>query len=81
MYIYIALHCCCSMHSGVAQRSSCAQHGSVGALLTAGAQQQGRAVHAADGLSAATALRHGLPVMIRNVSHFEPTDALPIYPW
>ena len=49
--------------------------------LTARAQQQGRIVHVADGLIAATALRHGLHVMTRNVSDFEPTGALLINPW
>jgi|GEM_PF-2510536 len=44
------------------------------------AQQQGHTVHAADGLIAATALRHGLHVMTRNVSDFEPTGALLINP-
>lgn len=49
--------------------------------LTARAQQQGRTVHVADGLIAATAVRHGLHVMTRNVSDFEPTGALLINPW
>jgi len=49
--------------------------------LTARAQQQGRTVHVADGLIAATALRHGLHIMTRNVSDFEPTGALLINPW
>lgn len=49
--------------------------------MTARAQRQGRTVHLADGLIAATALRHGLHVMTRNVSDFEPTGALLINPW
>lgn len=49
--------------------------------LTARAQQQGRTVHVADGLIAATAVRHGLHVMTRNISDFEPTGALLINPW
>ena len=49
--------------------------------LSARAQRQGRTVHVADGLIAATALRHGLHVMTRNVSDFEPTGALLINPW
>jgi len=49
--------------------------------LTARAQQQGRTVHVADGLIAATALRHGLHVMTRNISDFKPTGALLINPW
>lgn len=49
--------------------------------LTARGQQQGRTVHADDGLIAATALRHGWHVMTRNVSNFEPTGALLNNPW
>lgn len=49
--------------------------------LTAQAQRKGRTVHAPDGLIAATAIRHGLHVMTRNVSDFEPTGALLINPW
>jgi toxin FitB len=49
--------------------------------LTAAAQKAGRAVHAADGLIAATALRHGLRVMTRNTADFEPTGALLLNPW
>ena len=49
--------------------------------LTAKAQRKGRVVHVADGLIAATALRHGLYVMTRNVSDFEPTGALLKNPW
>lgn len=49
--------------------------------LTARAQQQGRTMHVADGLIAATALRHGLHVMTRNVSDFKPTGVLLINPW
>lgn len=49
--------------------------------LTASAQRKGRAVHAADGLIAATALRHGLRVMTRNAADFEPTGVLLLNPW
>lgn len=49
--------------------------------LTARAQRQGRTVHVADGLIAATALSHGLHVMTRNVTDFEPTGALMVNPW
>lgn len=49
--------------------------------LTAQAQRKGRTVHVPDGLIAATAIRHGLHVMTRNVSDFEPTGALLINPW
>ena len=49
--------------------------------LTARASKAGRQVGIADGLIAATALRHGLSVMTRNVSDFEPTGALIVNPW
>jgi len=49
--------------------------------LTARAQRAGRQVAMADGLIAATALRHGLHIVTRNVSDFEPTGALLLNPW
>lgn len=49
--------------------------------LTADAQKAGRVVHAADGLIAATALRHGLRVMTRNTADFESTGVLLLNPW
>lgn len=49
--------------------------------LTSRAKKQGRVVHVADGLIAATAHQHGLHVVTRNVSDFEPTGALIINPW
>lgn len=49
--------------------------------LTAAAQQNGKIVSASDGLIAATARRHGLHVMTRNVPDFEPTGAMLINPW
>jgi len=49
--------------------------------ITAKARKQGLQVGAADGLIAATALCHGLHVITRNVSDFEPTGALIINPW
>ena len=49
--------------------------------LTARAQRGGRIVRAADGLIAATALRHDLRVATRNVSDFEPTGAMIFNPW
>jgi hypothetical protein len=49
--------------------------------LTAAAQKAGQVVHAADGLIAATALRHGLHVMTRNTADFEPTGVLLLNPW
>ena len=49
--------------------------------LTARAQKAGETVAASDGLIAATALRHGLHVMTRNVDDFIPTGVLLINPW
>jgi toxin FitB len=49
--------------------------------LTASAQRRGRALPAADGLIAATALRHGLHVMTRNSADFEATGVLLLNPW
>lgn len=49
--------------------------------MTARAQKSGFVIPAADGLLAATALRHGLHVMTRNTKHFEASGALIIDPW
>jgi predicted nucleic acid-binding protein len=49
--------------------------------LTASAQRAGRTVPASDGLIAATARRHGLHVMTRNIADFEPTGVLLLNPW
>jgi predicted nucleic acid-binding protein len=49
--------------------------------LTAMAEKRGRVVSAGDGLIAATAHRHGLHVMTRNINDFEPTGAMLINPW
>lgn len=49
--------------------------------LTAAAQKVGKIIPAVDGLIASTARRHGLHVMTRNTTHFEPTGALLINPW
>lgn len=49
--------------------------------LTAAAQKVGRIVPASDGLIAATARRHGLHVMTRNIEHFAPTGVLLLNPW
>jgi predicted nucleic acid-binding protein len=49
--------------------------------LTASGQSRGLTIPAADGLIAATALRHGLQVASRNVSHFEAAGAMVINPW
>lgn len=51
------------------------------AELTAAAQNTGRVVPVIDGLIAATARRHGLHVMTRNVEDFEPTGVLLVNPW
>ncbi len=49
--------------------------------ITARARRAGRIVPACDGLIAATAIRHGLHVMTRNVADFEGTGAMLIDPW
>lgn len=49
--------------------------------LTARAQRKGVVIPPADGLLAATALRHGLHVMTRNTKHFQASGALVIDPW
>ena len=49
--------------------------------LTAAAQKRGRTISAGDGLIAATARRHGLHIMTRNIADFEPTGAMLINPW
>ena len=49
--------------------------------LTAHAQRQGRQIAAPDGLIAATARHHGLPVMTRNVNDFLPARVRVVNPW
>ena len=49
--------------------------------ITAAAQRSGRALHAVDGLIAATAIHHGLHVMTRNTADFAPAGALLLDPW
>ncbi|QDU58920.1 type II toxin-antitoxin system VapC family toxin [Aeoliella mucimassa] len=49
--------------------------------ITAKCAKKGRSIPAVDGLIAATALRHGLHLMTRNVSDFEPTGVMLINPW
>ncbi len=49
--------------------------------LTAAAQKRGRIVASNDGLIAATARRHGLHIMTRNIADFEPTGTMLINPW
>ena len=49
--------------------------------LDAGARRIGRPVGVQDGLIAATARRHGMHVMTRNVHDFSPTGTLVVNPW
>ncbi|NCC21337.1 MAG: type II toxin-antitoxin system VapC family toxin [Alphaproteobacteria bacterium] len=49
--------------------------------LTAQAQKSGCTVPACDGLIAATARRHGLHLMTRNITDFEATGAMLVDPW
>lgn len=49
--------------------------------LLAVSQKKGKLIPVSDGLIAATAARHGLHIMTRNVSDFEGTGSLVINPW
>ena len=49
--------------------------------LTSVSQKRGKIVSVPDGLIAATAIRHGLHVMTRNVCDFQETGAMLINPW
>ena len=49
--------------------------------LLAVTQKKGKRTPVSDGLIAATARRHGLHIMTRNVSDFEGTGTLLINPW
>lgn len=49
--------------------------------ITASARGQGVIIPAVDGLIAATAQRHGLHLMTRNVGDFEATGTMLINPW
>jgi predicted nucleic acid-binding protein len=49
--------------------------------VSARAERKGKPVPAVDGLIAATALRHGLHLMTRNVDDFRPTGVMLINPW
>lgn len=49
--------------------------------LTGRAGKKGVVIPAVDGLIAATALRHGLHVMTRNVKDFDSTGARVVNPW
>jgi toxin FitB len=58
-----------------------AETGRLWGEVTARMRRQGRHLAAADGLIAASALRHGLHVATRNVSDFEGTGAFLVNPW
>jgi toxin FitB len=49
--------------------------------FTANARRKGVAIPVADGLIAATAIRHGLHVATRNTGHFAAAGAMVINPW
>lgn len=49
--------------------------------VTARCEKKGQSIPAIDGLIAATALRHGLHLMTRNVAHFDLTGVMLINPW
>jgi predicted nucleic acid-binding protein len=49
--------------------------------LAATGQKRGVTIPVADGLIAATALRHGLHVATRNTQHFDAAGAMVINPW
>ena len=49
--------------------------------ILAVSQRKGKLVPVSDGLIAATAKRHGLHIMTRNVSDFDGTGAMLVNPW
>ena len=49
--------------------------------ITATAQKAGQIIVTSDGLIAATAVRHGLHILTRNVSDFKASGGLLINPW
>ena len=49
--------------------------------ITAKSEKQGQPIPAVDGLIAATAMRHGLHLMTRNVADFARTGVMLINPW
>lgn len=49
--------------------------------LTARVRTSGKTLAPADGLIAATALRHGMTIITRNTRHFAPTGVLLMDPW
>jgi predicted nucleic acid-binding protein len=49
--------------------------------ITAQVQSQGFHLHASDGLIAATAIRHGMFLVTRNIKHFDASGAQIVNPW
>jgi toxin FitB len=49
--------------------------------VSARCEKKGQPIPAVDGLIAATALRHGLHLMTRNVPHFEQAGVMLVNPW
>lgn len=49
--------------------------------ITAKSAAKGKQIPSIDGLIAATAIRHGLHLMTRNVSDYESTGAMLVNPW
>ena len=49
--------------------------------VTAKARKIGKTIPACDGLIASAAIRHGLHILTRNSSDFEPTGVLILDPW
>jgi len=49
--------------------------------VSASCEKKGESIPAVDGLIAATALRHGLHLMTRNVAHLEQTGVMLVNPW
>ena len=49
--------------------------------LSASARRAGRALHVVDGLLAATAMAHDMPLVTRNVKDFEATGVPLLDPW
>ena len=49
--------------------------------VTAATRERGKTIGAADGLIAATGIRHGLHIMTRNAGDFGETGAMLINPW
>ena len=49
--------------------------------ILATSQKKGKSIPVSDGLIAATATRHGLHILTRNISDFEGTGAMVVNPW